>query len=305
MNKGPQNELHLLLRIFYKHSYKILFITLLFTGISTYVAFSTPNKYTSSVLLAPVDNSSIDSISNQASGFQLGSLLGMNSPASSKINLAVEILKSRAFISDFINKRDALIPLFASKKWDPVTKKLILDKEIYDENSSKWLRDAPPPYEPTPSMQEAHRIFIKDHMKVSLDRQTQFIDIYMTHHSPELTQKWLFWLVEDLNNRMREKDIDQSERALRYLESKVGTTSSDEMKSLLYNLIQQQTKIIMLAYTNEYYALEIIDSPVVPDKKSSPYRLLSIIVGSFFGLVLSFILCFLIDEIRLKKNKTI
>ena len=300
MNNDLQDDLHLLQRTLYKNIYKILLGTILSTCIATYIAHSTPNKYTSSVLLAPVDNSSIDSLSNQVSSFGLGSLIGMNSPTSSKTNLAVEILKSRSFISDFITKRGVLVPLFETKKWDPVTNKLILDEKIYSEELSKWVRDVEPPYEATPSMQEAHRIFINDHMNVSFDSQKQFVEIYITHFSPELSQKWLFWIVEDLNNKLMEKDINQSERAIKYLESKVASTSSEEMKSLLYNLIQQQIKIIMLAYTNKYYALEIIDPPVIPEKKSSPYRLIMIIVGTFLGFIATFFLYLIFDIFRSK-----
>ena len=90
---------------------------------------------------------------------------------------------------------------------------------------------------------------------------------------------------------IRQKDINQSERAIEYLNTKLQENSSEELKSLIYSLIEQQTKIIMLAYTNEYYALEIIDPPIVPDKKSSPFRIITMLIGALMGGIFSYIIC--------------
>lgn len=287
-----------ILESFIRHKKKILVYILIGTLISCFTAFSSQDKYTSSVLLAPTDNSNIDQSASQLLNFGgLGSFIGMNA-GSAKTNLAVEILTSQSFISDFINNRDILIELFAANKWDSETRTLLIDNDIYNEETNSWARDVNPPYSSTPNTQEAYRIWIDDHMKVSIDAKTQFVSIELTYISPEHAQRWLYWLVEDLNNRIRDKDINQSERALKYLNSELEKTTSDELKSLLYRLIEQQTKIIMLANTNQFYVLEIIDHPVIPYIKSSPFRLVIILSGFMASIFSSLLLFYIYDFLR-------
>ena len=281
-----------LFNIFLENKYKIALGFILGLVIASVSVFLTPNKYTSSVLLAPVDNSSINSMASQMTSFGgLGSLIGLNDVPTSKTNLAIEILKSRAFTSEFIKNRDVLVPLFAAKKWDIEKKKLVIDDSIYNLETNTWIREAKGPFSSEPTMQEAHRVWIKDHLKISKDSQTQFVEISITHVSPKLAQEWLLAMVQDINEKIRQKDINQSERAIEYLNTKLQENSSEELKSLIYSLIEQQTKIIMLAYTNEYYALEIIDPPIVPDKKSSPFRIITMLIGALMGGIFSYIIC--------------
>jgi len=287
-----------ILESFFKHKNKILISVLAGTLISCYLAFSTQDKYTSSVLLAPTDNSNIDQSASQLLNLGgLSSIVGMNA-SSAKTNLAVEILTSQSFISDFVVNRDILIELFAARKWDPKTRQLFIDNKIYDEKNKLWVRDTNPPFSSAPNTQEAYRVWLDDHMKVSVDTQTQFVSIELTYISPDHAQRWLYWLVEDLNNRVRDKDINQSERALKYLNFELKETSSDEIKTLLYRLIEQQTKIIMLANTNKFYVLEIIDHPVIPYEKSSPFRLVMILTGFILSFIFSSLLFFIYDFVR-------
>ena len=303
MTENNYKNSEIIKTIFFKNK-KFIFIGSLI-GLLLSIIFSiiAPDKYTSTVLLAPADNSNIDNFAAQLGGLgSIASLAGIGTP-NDKTNLALEIVKSRSFISDFIEKRNILVPLFASKKWDKKSKELVIDNSIYDISNQKWVRDSEPPFESKPSLQEAHRVWIKDHMKVSLDRQTKFVEISITHISPVLAQRWLELIVTDLNTKLRDKDVKQAEKAIEYLSKEAVKIDLDELRSLFYNLIQEQTKTKMLAYTNEYYALEIIDAPVVPEKKSGPFRSIMIITGTILSFLISlifFILIYFIQDKNLR-----
>jgi hypothetical protein len=55
--------------------------------------------------------------------------------------LALELVKSRQFINEFINNYDLLVPIMAAKDWDMATNTLIIDEDAYDvANKKLWGR---------------------------------------------------------------------------------------------------------------------------------------------------------------------
>ncbi len=55
-------------------------------------------------------------------------------------------------------------------------------------------------------------------------------------------------------------------------------------------LIESQLKTKMLANVRENYLLDPIDSPMLPDMKSKPYRTKIVIIGTLIGFVLSLLI---------------
>ena len=72
----------------------------------------------------------------------LASLAGINigSGAADKTAIGLEILKSRKFISEFIERHDVLVPLMAARGWDSETYNLKIDPDDYDAASETWVR---------------------------------------------------------------------------------------------------------------------------------------------------------------------
>ena len=59
------------------------------------------------------------------------------------------------------------------------------------------------------------------------------------------------------------------------------------MQTIFYQLIEEQTKTMMLTEVTEEYVLKTIDPPNVPDEKDGPKRALICVLGTMFGGVLS------------------
>jgi len=55
-------------------------------------------------------------------------------------------------------------------------------------------------------------------------------------------------------------------------------------------LIEEQTKTIMLANVSKDYVFDIIDPPVVPERKSKPSRALICVLGTLLGGMLGVVL---------------
>jgi LPS O-antigen subunit length determinant protein (WzzB/FepE family) len=67
------------------------------------------------------------------------------------------------------------------------------------------------------------------------------------------------------------------------LNKQVAQTSSVELQHVLYQLIQNETKNLMLAHGRLEYAFTIVDPAVAPEIRFSPRRTLMVISGLFIG----------------------
>lgn len=257
---------------------------------SVILALYLPNIYQSKTLLAPSEDAQGGGMSRMAG--QLGglaSLAGINlasSGGTSKIAVGIEVLKSRDFITAFIERHNVLPELMAAKAWNPETKSVIFDKELYNSVEGSWVRDVEPPRQPKPSAWEAYKAF-GDILSVSQDRETGFITVSVEHLSPVVAEKWLRLLIHDVNQVMRDKDVDEARRSIAFLEKQLGGTALADMRAVFYQLIEEQTKIIMLAEVRDEYVFSTIDPPVVPEEKIKPKRALICIVGVTLGGILA------------------
>jgi uncharacterized protein involved in exopolysaccharide biosynthesis len=264
-------------------------ITVVASIIAVIFAVSLPNKYQSEALLAPASSSGggLGGLAQQYGG--LASLAGISLPGGGgddKTALGLAVMKSRRFIAEFIEHHDLLLPLMASSGWDQSTGDLIIDDEIYESATKKWIRDVHPPKRAVPSPQEAYQEFEKL-LSVSEDTKSGFISLSIKHYSPVVAQQWVVWLIEDINNTLREQDVTEAERSIAYLKQQVEATLLTDLQSMFFELIQSQTETIMLAKVRQEYAFKTIDPAVVPEEKSEPKRALICVLGTLLGGMLA------------------
>ena len=266
----------------------IITVTSVFAVLAVVYALLQPNIYRSEALLAPVQAG--DSASSLASKFGgLASLAGVSLPGggSDKTAFAIEYIKSRAFLKTFMQKHPDVLPeLMAVEKWNAGNNTLSFDPEVYDAESGKWLREVVTPKQAKPSVQEAHKIF-NQQLSVAQDKETSFVTLAIEHHSPYVAEKWVTWLVQDVNDALRDNDIAQAERSIAYLQSEIDNTSLSEMRSSLFDLVQSQTQTIMLANASPEYIFKTVDPAVVPELKAKPKRALIVVLGTMLGGILA------------------
>lgn len=59
------------------------------------------------------------------------------------------------------------------------------------------------------------------------------------------------------------------------------------MQTVFYQLIEEQTKTIMLAEVSKEYVLKTIDPANAPEEKAKPKRALIVVLGTMLGGILS------------------
>ena len=299
-------DLRELFAVLWTGKYWIAGLTSIAAILSVVYALSLPNIYRSEALLAPssMDGGGIGALAKQYGG--LASLAGISLPGGGEMDktaLALAVIKSRRFISDFIQRHDILVPLMAADGWDQSTGELSIDADIYDTGSATWVRDVRPPQPVQPSLQEAHEVFFDELLSITEDKKSGFVSLSIAHYSPMVAQQWVTWLVEDINNTLRAQDVAEAENSIAYLKTQVDATSLTDLQSRFFEMIQSQTETIMLAKVREEYAFKTVDPAVIPEQKDKPKRALICILGTLLGGMLS-VLWVLIRHYALNRDRT-
>ncbi|EWS98577.1 lipopolysaccharide biosynthesis protein [Pseudoalteromonas sp. SCSIO_11900] len=282
-------DLRELFAVIWQGKWLIIAITALFAVASVIYAINQPNIYKSEALLAPAEQEGSGGLAGLAGQFGgLASLAGVNlgGGASNKAQLAIEVLKSRQFTSDFIQKHSILADLMAAKSWDMQTNTVIYDSEIFDAENNKWVREVKAPFKPKPSMQEAYKEFSKI-LSASSDKETGMVKVAVEHISPSVAQQWVSWLIQDINQTMKERDVQEAIKSTDFLTQQLEQTKIADIRAVLYKLVEEQTKTIMFAKVRDEYVFKTIDAALVPEEKFKPKRALICVLGVLFGGMLS------------------
>lgn len=290
-NQAQDDEIDLgeLWRAIWAGKFTIIAISVIFAIASILFALSKPNVYKASAILAPASaegGGGLGALAGQFGG--LASMAGINlgGGGSDKTALTLEILKSRSFIENYIAKHELLVPLMAGENWDMATDSLILNDELYDSVNHKWLRDVKPPKKAEPSSWEAYKNF-STLLSVSQDKTTSMVTIEIEYFSPTMAQQWLTWLISDVNDFMRDQDQKEAQDSIDYLTNQLENIQVTAMETVFYQLIEEQTKSMMLTKVKAEYVLKTIDPPQVPDEKAGPKRALIVVLGTMLGGMLS------------------
>ena len=110
-------------------------------------------------------------------------------------------------------------------------------------------------------------------------------------------------VVNEVNAFYRQKDKSESEKAVNYLNQQISTTDLSEIKQVLAQLLQEETKKLTLIEANQYYVFDYIDPPAVMEKKSKPKRAVICILFALLGGMLSIFLV-LIKHYKVKQKVT-
>ena len=146
----------------------------------------------------------------------------------------------------------------AFKSWNSKTNIVAFDESIYDTSSNTWIRDYSYPRQQIPSSQESYEVF-KQHLSLNVDKKSGFVTLAIKHQSPFVAKQWAELVVNEVNTFYRQKDKSESEKAASYLKKQILTTSLSEIKEVLAQLLQEETKKLTLIEANEFYVFDYID----------------------------------------------
>ena len=292
--ENDEIDLRELFAVIWQGKWLIIAITAVFAVGAVIFAINQPNIYKSEALLAPADveqgGGGLAALAGQFGG--LASMAGINLGGGGgvdKTQMAIEVMKSRQFTSNFIQKHNILPDLMAAEKWNMADNTIIYDDELYNLTDKKWLRIVEPPFKPEPSMQEAYKAFSKI-IAVNAAKETGMVTVSVEHISPTVAHQWVNWLVQDINKEMKDRDVAEATRSTTFLKSQIEQTNIADIRSILYKLIEEQAKTIMFAEVRDEYVFKTIDPALIPEEKSKPKRALICVLGTMLGGMLGVML---------------
>lgn len=271
-------------------SYRVLIFFIL-TGSLLGVIFSLslPNQFISTAKLAPSDSYESSSSLGGASGASaisgLASLAGITAGTTQEMDrtqLAIETIQSKDFFSYFLTKRALLPEIMYGKSFNKLSNKLNVDSKYFDQEKNIWNAVKP-------LHDEAHDVFYSNFV-ISKDRRTGVIYMSYKNTNPIIAQTWLQYLLTDLNEYMRAKDMTQYKKSIAYLNEKILDTNLPDIKKGLAAFILSSTQKLMLSEISEEYAFKNIEKPTLPIKKSSPRRSLICVIAAILGFIVGVIL---------------
>jgi uncharacterized protein involved in exopolysaccharide biosynthesis len=245
-----ETDLLALICILFASWRKIVSSIIICTGLAFAYALIVPESFKAEVLLAPVqvEKSGASNALSQFGG--LAAFAGISIPSNSDVEQVLATLTSRKFLQVFIEK-NKLQPILSSKE-DLLTN------------------------------HDAISLF-KSTLSVAEDKKTGLITLSISWKEPILAAQWANDLVKQLNEQLREQAIADSKKRVGYLEQELTKTSLQDMRAVLYNLLESEKQKAMLANVNEDFALEVIDPAFAPKSREKPNRKLIVALGGVCG----------------------
>jgi uncharacterized protein involved in exopolysaccharide biosynthesis len=262
-----------LLGILWRGKWPIFWTTLTCAVAATAAAWVVPKEFDAAVLMAPVTSTSgsiqtggLSALASQFGG--LAGLAGLASNGDSKKSESVALLQSEALTERYITENN-LLPVLYANKWDSQK----MQWKVYDS-------------EDMPTLWKANRLF-KNIRSITTDQKTGLVTLKITWDNPNIAARWASGLVKLTNDYVRNKAIADSERNIAFLTDEGAKTNIVEARQAIYQIMQKEINTVMLARGSEEYAFKVLDPATVPEKASSPRKLIWLIVGTFGGLFVS------------------
>jgi hypothetical protein len=242
-----------------------------FGAASVLYALTRTPLYESNALLAPVKEDAgqigaLSSVLGQFAGVAGG--LGISVGGASE-DEAVAVLESREFSLRFMREHGVL-PIMYPQLWD---------------TARQMWKPAEPGRTSGPSLDNAVKAF--DDFRVAVvDRRTEFVRLSVRAPTPLLAEDWAAAMIHELNEVLRQRSLEESQKAVDILSKAVETAQIQSIRVAAASLLESQLRRQVLAQSRRDYAMRILDPPSVPDQRYYPKRTRMVIVGTGTGFLL-------------------
>ena len=289
-------DLRLVVASLWNKKWVIIICTLFFAVASVFYALSLPDKYKSKAILSSSSSSGSSSLSRLAGQFGgLASLAGVNlggGQSTDKVSIAIELMKTWGFLEGFIIKQKLEVEIYAVNGWDKVNNRLLINNELYDSSLGKWREDEKN-NSLKPTSWELYQK-LRANVSISQDKKNGLISIGVEHYSPFVAKRMVDLLVGAINFHMQEQDKVEAINSIEYLKTQVGNTDIAEMRSIFYQLIEEQTKTLMLTQISDEYVFKTLSHAKVTEQKLKPNRTIIVAISIVVGVLFSFFLVFVL-----------
>jgi uncharacterized protein involved in exopolysaccharide biosynthesis len=262
-------------KVLWHYKWLIAATTLVAALIAVVVALTAPVVYRAQAVVSKVEVDGMNaaaSLANQFGG--LANLAGINLGAGSASHEAQAVLHSRRLAVEFIERNKLLSEL--------------------SHGGSKPL-----------TLWKAVNKFKQNVVSIREDKRTGLTTIIVNWHDPAIAAKWANELVVLANELIRARALADSTRNIDYLNEQIANTKVVELQNVMYNLIENETKTLMIANARAEYAFTLIDPAVTPEIRESPKRTLIVLFGVALGFIFGLIAVFICNVFASRKKNEV
>jgi uncharacterized protein involved in exopolysaccharide biosynthesis len=258
-----------LFRTIRNHPYIVTATTVATVAFALYLALTATPIFRAEVVVTQAREQNLGGLANQYSG--LASLAGLNLGAASGAERDDKaILRSHWLAEEFVKRPD----VWAVLQGQPT------DSKIKRTVWSTVLN------------------FRKNVLIITEDKTKGVTSISIDWTDPATAARWANEFVAMANELVRKRAIDESSRNIEYLKKQIAGTNVLEMQHVMYDIIESETKTLMLANARTEYAFTVVDPAVAPEVRISPRRTLMVASGFAIGLFLGSLLALIYNMFR-------
>ncbi len=254
-----------------RHKIWVIILTFLGATAGVLIAIFQQPVYRAETLLSVVEKadtrSSLAGLASQFGGLAGAVNLGVTG---SDKNVAIAVLRSRAFIIKFIRHRDIEKILFSNR---------------LAPDAKTWAADLGG----APTDNELFELFRSQIFAVREDNKTGLISVSVEWQDSHVAADWANEIVREVNAQLRARARTRARNSVEYLESEAARISNMDTQKAIYSLIGQQINEIMIANVTEEYAFEVVDPATAsdPDDYVKPRKVFLLASGLIAGFLLA------------------
>jgi len=237
--------------------YLVLALMVLCAAAAAYYAFTKPTTFRADVVVTEVSEGGLNAaaaLASQLTGLVNIPSLGFGAGRGQKE--AEPVLESRLLVQEYISRNNLVAQLYPNSK----------------KRQTLWR-----------AVQE----FQKGILSIRQDPRRGVTTVSVEWTDPTTAARWANGIVALANELIRTRALEEAKRNIEYLNAQIEHTNDVELRRAIYNLIESETKTLMLANGRPEYAFRIVDPAVPPEVKAGPHRALILLtglaVGALFG----------------------
>ncbi|MEO1594019.1 MAG: hypothetical protein AAFS02_02095 [Pseudomonadota bacterium] len=253
-----------------RHFKLLSFVFVVAVGAAVAYVMVTDKVYEARVIVTDAERSGAGALGG--AGGQLGGLIGLAGLAGlsqeSRLQEGLAVLESSAFATQFVQDHD-LVEAFAKP----------------DSDDPIW---------------SATHQFLDKALTIDNDVTSGMVTISVRLEDRETAASTANAAIRAVNERIRQRTIDESDAAIVFLNDKINETSSLETKQVLYRLVEAKLGELMIASTRPEFVFRVIDPATVPHEFDyvHPRALLVLMFALFCAAIVSALALLVLDGLR-------
>ncbi len=156
--------------------------------------------------------------------------------------------------------------------------------EKWDSAAKKWKSEDP---KKQPDLRDGVKYFDENVQEVSEDKKTGLVTLSITWKDPTQAAVWANLLVAQVNEKLRQKALEEAEHNIEYLRNEMTATNIPSLQRAIGTVLESEMQKLLLARGRDEFAFQVIDKAVPPKERIRPRRTIIVAFALMLGGALS------------------